>query len=205
MTSNANPALELGPKQKLGKKLRDRRKGLGMTLQAVADASGLTAGFISQIERDITAPSISSLVSVANTLGVPVRDLLSQPENTEPLTRQATRPVYSIPDGDLQYERLSTNFSGSVIRSVIVHEPPGHKTEPNSHDGEELLLILSGEITADVGGKISVLKTGDSLHFCSSIVHAIWNHSTEAASILWAGTMDVFGDDEAPNPMHKNK
>lgn len=188
----------------LGEKLRARRRELKLTLQDVAGQAGLTAGFISQIERDITTPSLSSLVSVAQVLGVPVRHFMSQPDGHGALTRQNERPVYSVGDKTLSYERLSSNFSGNVLRSVIVHEPPGHKAEPISHDGEELILVLDGEITIEVDGVTNILRTGDSLHFPSTNVHSTWNHTAKTAAILWVGTMDVFGEDgNDPDPIHR--
>jgi len=145
------------------------------------------------------------LVSVAKILQVPVRDLLSQPEAEGPLTRQNQRPVYSVGDKALSYERLSANFPGHVLRSVIVHEPPGHRAEAIAHDGEEMILVLTGELTVEVQGVRTVLGTGDSLHFQSTKVHSMWNHTDRTSTILWVGTMDVFGEDgDNPDPTHRN-
>lgn len=192
------------PEDSLGFKLRSRRRELGLTLKEVADRAGLTAGFISQIERDLTTPSLSSLVSVSQVLDVHVSDFLSQPKGDEAITRHDERSVYAVGDNPMTYERLSSNFPGSLLRSVIVHEPPGHQAEPISHDGEEMIFVLHGKITAEIGGVQTMLETGDSIHFSSSITHSTWNHTNQTATILWVGTMDVFGEDDAdPDPIHR--
>ena len=108
---------------------------------------------------------------------------------------------FRVGEGSLLYERISSNFVGSNLRSVIVHEPPGHRAEPITHDGEELFFILRGEVTVELNGERTILHEGDSLHFDSSRQHATWNHTTETVSILWCGTMDVFGEDTV-NPIH---
>ncbi len=190
--------------QGLGRQLRSCRKELGLTMQAVADSAGLSVGFISQVERGITAPSLASLVSIANVLQKPLGHFLQQPSSGTQLTRQNDRVSYNVVGGGLSYERLSANFPGSTLRSVIVHEPPGHRAEPISHEGEEMFYVLSGEITVELEGERTVLSSGDSIHFDSRKVHSTWNHSTEIASILWCGTMDVFGDGD-PDPIHKSK
>lgn len=188
----------------LGNKLRARRRELGLTLQAVADRAGLTVGFISQIERNLTTPSLSSLVNVSQVLEMHVSDFLSQPKGKRSITRQDERRVYKVGDSAMSYERLSSNFPGNVLRSVIVHEPPGHRGEPISHEGEEMIFILEGKLTADIDGVVTVLETGDSIHFLSDKVHSTWNHTDTTTSILWAGTMDVFGEDgSAPDPIHR--
>lgn len=184
----------------LGKSIRSRRKELKLTMQAVADAAGLSVGFISQVERGLTAPSLASLVGISEILDLPLNDFLTQPSAGD-MSRQQARISYSIPGADVSYERVSTTFPGSQLHGVIVHEPPGHRSEPISHKGEEMFFILNGEITVELEGARTVLRQGDTIHFDSTRVHSTWNHGTETASILWCGTMDVFG--EAPAPIHK--
>ncbi len=194
--SQAAPVDDTGEMHLLGERLRARRKDIGLTMQQVADQAGLSVGFISQIERGITSPSLSSLVSVSRVLGLHVSEFLVQPPARVPQTRRNERPVYAISESALAYERISSSFPGSVLRSVIMHEPPGHRSEPIAHDGEEMMFVLEGAVTVEVDGERSVLQAGDSIHFPSTKVHSTWNHSDRPATILWAGTMDVFGEDE---------
>lgn len=175
--------------------LRARRKARGLTMQQVADAAGLTVGFISQIERGIATPSLSSLVSVAHVLDVPVSEIFQQPAVTGSETHKSERQIYAVGENAATYERLSSSFPGSLLRSVIVHEPPGHRSEPISHEGEELFFLLEGSMTVEVNGRTTVLEAGDSMHFSSTKVHSTWNHTDRPATMLWAGTMDIFGDE----------
>ncbi len=184
-------------------RLRTRRKEVGLTMQQVADQAGLSVGFISQIERGITTPSLSSLVAVSRVLGLHVSEFLSQPRVDTPQTRHDERPVYAISESSVTYERISSSFPGSILRSVIIHEPPGYRAEPIAHEGEEMLFVLEGTITVEVDGERTVLETGDSIHYPSTKIHTTWNHSDTPATILWAGTMDVFGEgDGAADPRH---
>jgi transcriptional regulator with XRE-family HTH domain len=191
--------------ESLGQNLRARRRELKLTLQMVADRAGLTAGFISQIERDITTPSLSSLVSVARVLDTHVSDFLAQPAGDNAVTRHNERPVYSVGNDIMSYERISSNFAGNALRSVIVHEPPGRKKEPIRHDGEEIIFVLDGAVTAEIEGAQTILETGDSVHIQSTKTHCTWNHTDRTATILWAGTMDIFGDGNSdPDPIHRD-
>lgn len=194
-------AADVGLQDPLGKRLRDRRRHLQLTLKDIADGAGLSVGFISQIERGIAAPSLSSLVSVSRVLGVEVSEFLAQPRGDIPLTRHDQRPVYAISPNSLSYERLSSSFPGNVLRSVIIHEPPGHRSEPIAHEGEEMFYVLEGMVTVEVNGEPTILDAGDSIHFSSTKIHSTWNHATRPATLLWVGTMDVFG--EGSNALHK--
>ncbi len=185
----------------LAQRLRTRRRELKLTLKEVAEAAGLSVGFISQIERGITTPSLSSLVSVSRVLGMSVSEFLAQPQGETALTRHDKRAVYAIGGNTVSYERISSSFPGNVLRSVIVHEPPGHRGEPIAHDGEELMFVLEGAITVELDGEPTILEVGDSIHFPSTRIHSTWNHTDRPATILWAGTMDVFGEDTSA--LHK--
>ena len=179
----------------LGEQLRHCRKEARLTMQYVADNAGLSVGFISQVERGLAAPSLSSLRSIARVLQRPISEFLEQPGSSTDATRSGRRVSYRVADGSVSYERLSANFPGSALRSVIIHEPPGHRSEPISHEGEELFYMLQGEITVEIEGERKILRQGDSMHFDSRRTHATWNHSGQTVSILWSGTMDVFGED----------
>lgn len=182
----------------LGAKLRARRRELGLTLQHVADGAGLSVGFISQIERGITIPSLASLANVSRVLGQHFSSFLTVPSGLEPVTRVTERPHYSVGAGPVVYERISAVFDGSQLTSLLIHHPAGYRAESMSHDGEELFYILSGALTVEVAGSVHVLEQGDSLHFLSHKVHSSWNHTSEPVVLLHVCTMDVFGERESP-------
>src|SRR5690606_34935712 len=95
---------------KVGQKIREARKRRRLTLQRVAEATGLSIGFLSQVERDITTPSLSSLVTIAKVLDLPVSAFLQQPEIPSAVSRREGRDAYAINPGWISYERLSTTF-----------------------------------------------------------------------------------------------
>lgn len=190
----------------LGERLRNRRKALKLTLQDVANGAGFSVGFISQIERGITVPSLTSLVSVCRVLQVEIGSFFQQPKVSAAVTRHEGRPIYGlggVADNRLTYERLSAAFPGNVLRSTIIHAPPGFRSEPMSHEGEEIFFIVDGEMTLELDGDVMILKTGDTAHFPSTRTHATWNHTSEPATLLHTCTMDVFGDGEASGDPQK--
>ncbi|MDW6022600.1 XRE family transcriptional regulator [Mesorhizobium sp. BAC0120] len=178
----------------LGSRLRERRQELALTLKEVADGAGLSVGFISQIERGITIPSLTSLINVCHVLKSEVGDFLTQPRGDMPVTRHDQRSVYALGSDAITYERLSASFPGNVLRSVIFHEPPGFRSEPMAHEGEEMFFILEGALTIEIDGERTILEAGDSVHFPSTRTHVTWNHTDLPTTVLHTCTMDVFGD-----------
>lgn len=186
----ADPARE----GSLASRLRYRRKQLDLTLQEVADAAGLSVGFISQVERGLTAPSLSSLTSIAKVLGKETSDFLQQPRSEASYTRHERRRPYQIEGQDMAYERISSSFPGQKIHSVMVHMPPGYRAQQIRHEGEEIVFILQGSVTSELDGKTVTLHAGDSIHYLSTRPHCLWNHTDRETIVLWVGTMDIFGE-----------
>lgn len=186
----------------MGHRLRERRVDIGLTLKQVADGAGLSVGFISQVERGITMPSLSSLVSICKVLKTDVSTYLQQPRNQSRLSRHGQREVYSLVNAStrvgaqpITYERVSSNFPGRHMHSVLMNIPPGYKSESISHDGEEMLYVLSGEVTSIVNDNHAILQAGDAEHFPSTHPHSVWNHTQSMAVALWVGTQELFGEE----------
>lgn len=169
-----------------------------MTLKDVAQASGLSIGFMSQIERNLTVPSLSSLATVAAVLKTSIAELAVQPSDPHPDTYGSKRVPYQLPDGRVRYERLSTVFPGSVLHSVKFMMPVGYRSETVSHAGEEMVFVLSGDIVYRVAQQRYELTAGDSLHFDAATPHSIeaTGGPNGLAEVIWSGTLDIFGDHE---------
>ncbi|MEP5729905.1 MAG: XRE family transcriptional regulator [Sulfitobacter sp.] len=179
----------------MGSKLRQRRKELGLTLEAVANQAGVTTGFISQVERNITSPSLASLTALADALDAHITDFFDPPPKPEQTSRAKMREIYSSPGGGFDFERLSTSFDGSTLNGLMVHHPPGFVIEEMVHEGEEFYYVIKGALTLTIDGLRTVVGVGDSIHFHSMRPHSVHNETNETVSVLVVNTMDLFGDD----------
>lgn len=100
------------------------------------------------------------------------------------------------------YERLSASFPGNILRSTLIHESPGFRSEPMSHEGEEIFFVLEGSLIIEIAGERTILDAGDSAHFLSTLTHVTRNYS-EPATIFHTCTTDVFGDDEPSTQINR--
>jgi transcriptional regulator with XRE-family HTH domain len=200
-----NRALELQDNATdLGTRLRHRRKARGLTMQTVAERAGLTTGFISQVERNLAAPSLTSLTAIAEALGAHITDFLDPPRNEDLTSRDALRELYRLPGAPFSYERLSTSFPGSQLTAVLLHEPPGRRSEPIRHRGEELYFVLEGELTFFIDDTEMILRKGDSIHFSSARRHSTWNHSDRATTMIVCTTMNIFEEGDPRRRAHES-
>lgn len=172
----------------LGALIRKIRKQQGMTLQELADRAGISVGYLSQVERDLATPSLGSLAQVAGALGLGLDAFVSQTRPEDSLTRAATRPRFSLGDHAIGYETISAGLPGGELSSYILHIPPGYSSEQVAHEGEEIIIVLEGEIWQRLGDQTFTLGTGDSLHYMGTTPHAWGNSGTAPARLLYTGT-----------------
>ena len=169
----------------IGAKIRAARQAQRMTIEQVAESTGLTKGFLSRVERDLTSPSVSSLVTLCQVLSLSIGDLFAQPDTH--LVRLAEAPRISL-GGEGIVERLLTARSEQrlqVIRAVV--EPRGAgEAELYSVDCEvEVLHVVSGSFVLVLANERLELEAGDSVTFPGREPHSWINPADEEAVVLW--------------------
>ena len=176
----------------MGTLIRARRHKMGMTLQALGDAAGVSVSYLSIIERDQATPSLGTLAQIARHLDVDLDFFVSMPSVKDALTRAGGRERFAVSGSSIIYERLAADFAGNVLSSFILTIPPGYRSETVSHEGEELLFVLDGSITDRLDDEEMILHAGDSLHFRGNRPHSWSNHTGAPARVLWTGTLPIF-------------
>lgn len=177
---------------KVGPLIRARRRQLHLTLQDLATAAGISVGYVSQVERDLATPSLGTLAQIARGLDVDVDYFIATPDAGNALSRAAERRSFSVSGSSIVYERIGTDFAGNVLSSFILRIPPGYRSETVSHEGEEIIFMLEGELTVRVEPDEMVLTTGDSFHFRGNRPHSWWNATAQPVRLLWTGTVVLF-------------
>ncbi|NVO57399.1 helix-turn-helix transcriptional regulator [Rhodobacteraceae bacterium B1Z28] len=180
-----------GQPTELGQAIRRRRKAMTMTLDQVAKAADLTTGFLSQVERGISSPSLTSLMAIAAALQTSVEQLLSVPRVFSEYVAKENRQTYSLGTRGRFYEKLGPGFAGALFHPQIVHRPPGHVSEKMCHVGEAFCYLLSGQLEYQLGDKVFVMSPGDVIHHDTSVRHySVVLGETEAVE-LWVTTSPI--------------
>lgn len=177
----------------IGGRIKSRRQELGLTLQALAEASGLSAPFLSQAERNQTVPSLVSLTALASALNVEIGYFMEVPKD-ENIVRRADEPEFIDIDSPVIYRLLSSALPGQMMDAILMTIPPGHRFPIDQREGEDFLYVVEGELVSHVGATTTVLKRGDSMHFRSQTPHSAWNECDVDAVLLYVGTPTLFRD-----------
>ncbi|AUZ86673.1 helix-turn-helix domain-containing protein [Arthrobacter sp. TmT3-37] len=169
----------------IGSRIRAARQAQRMTIEQVAASTGLTKGFLSRVERDLTSPSVASLVTLCQVLSISIGDLFLVPETH--LTRLEEAPRISL-GGQGINERLLTARSErrlQMIRAVV--EPHGRgEDELYSVDCEvETLHVVEGRFVLIFPNDRYDLEAGDTVTFPGREPHTWLNPDGREAVVLW--------------------
>jgi transcriptional regulator with XRE-family HTH domain len=179
----------------LGKAIHTARQGR-YTVQELANAAGVSAGLVSQLERGIGNPSFKTLQAIATALDLRIGDLVeaASPRDVEPmLVRRDRRARLQVSNGGPVYELLTPNLRGK-LEVLETSLPPGfsNREEPFLHDGEELVVVLEGSVDVGVGDTLGTLQVGDAITYDSGLPHWWENKTDRPAKVLGVVTPPSF-------------
>ena len=174
----------------LGPKIRELRRQKNLSLQQLAERSGVSAAAIHKIERNGMVPTIATLMKLAGALNRTVGWLVDE-ESME--GRQAVhiraaerKPVFTSKSG-LELMGLSGPYGRFFMAGAVATVEPGADSgpKPMEHPGEELVYVLDGSLHFEVDEVEYLLRRGDALHFRTDRPHRWSNPGARPARALW--------------------
>lgn len=177
----------------IGEKLKNLRLRMELTQEELGDRCDLTKGFISQLERDLTSPSITTLMDILEVLG-------SSPEEFF-VDRSEEKLVFSKKDVftsvDNEYKNSITwlvpNAQKNDMEPILVNiEPNGILFDEESHIGEEFGYVINGELEIIIDGKAHKVKKGESFYYHSNRSHKIHNPFSKPVKLVMVSSPPSF-------------
>ena len=171
----------------LGQRLQVLRRGQGLTLELLAADSGLSAGYLSQIENGQAVPSLTALQVIAASLGVEVASFFPEDGNaTTRVVRAADRHTFRLEAQSVEeYAVLAQQVKDSAFTVIHARHLPSAGTLPFRHLGEEFALVLSGRLRLNIGEQTRELGPGEWAHYSSQHGHSAQVVSSEPVEALW--------------------
>jgi len=178
---------------KIGEKIRRLRVKNSLTQEELANRCELTKGFISQVERDLTSPSIATLVDILESLGTNLRDFFNEIEQEKIVF--AKDDVFVTENEEYKYELnwLIPNAQKNLMEPILLElDVDGRSKEDYPHEGEEFGYVISGSISVHIGNQKYKAKKGESFYFKANANHFIENIGKTKAKVLWVSTPPSF-------------
>lgn len=177
----------------IGKKLKELRIAKNLTQEELADRSELSKGFISQLERDLTSPSIATLVDILQCLGTDLREFFNDSADEQIVFGE--QDYFEKIDGELKnkIEWIIPNAQKNSMEPIRLTLEPGGATYPDiPHEGEEFGYVLRGSIVIHLGNRSIKAKKGESFYFVPNTQHYITAGGKTGAELIWVSTPPSF-------------
>ncbi len=178
----------------LGSIIRKRRKEMKLTMKEVAERARISEGFLSQIENNVNAPSVDTLMNICTAIGVNAGDVLNQAEKRDKyvLIRKADWGDIDVPHSGFATKRFFPPDVRTVIDTAVLVIEHGKSipVRKNIRNGQELLCVLKGRVELALGDEEITLSEGDSIHYWSNpSEQMITGNSAAGATVIWVGTL----------------
>lgn len=174
-----------------GEQLRRLRRDAGLSLRRAAQQAGVSAGFLSALERGASGASVSTLQRLTAAYGRTLQEMFDAPP-TGRLVRPPERPVLELADGTVRMEQLAGR--DSRLESHLFVLTAGASSQGSyAHAGEEFIYVLDGGVTVWLGSdEVYDLHAGDALTFSSQLAHSWENRTQLETRLLWINTPPTF-------------
>jgi transcriptional regulator with XRE-family HTH domain len=177
----------------IGNKVKELRVRLGLTQEDLADRAELSKGFISQVERDLTSPSIATLKEMLECLGTNLKDFFA--DTPEVKTVYKKQDMFTKTDAEQKTEIvwLLPGAQGCSLEPILLTIEPGGSTWPDHpHEGDEFGYVLSGTVTLHLGEKKMRVRRGESFFYSPKHAHHLENTGKVPARVLWISSPPSF-------------
>ena len=175
----------------IGKKLKELRLQNDLTLGDLASRSELTKGFLSQVERNLTMPSIATLEDILEALGTNLSEFFhEEPESQLVFSTQDffvdEREIYTI-------NWIVPNTQKNAMEPILIELPQGGDSfVMDPHSGEEFGYVLEGAIILMVGEEKHIVHKGETFYLSGKSRHYLKNEKKTTAKVLWVSTPPLF-------------
>lgn len=176
----------------IGLKLKELRMQKNLTQEELADRSELSKGFISQLERNLTSPSISTLTDILQCLGTDLKEFFSEEADQQIVFKN--EDFFEKKDEDLGnvIEWIIPNAQKNEMEPIRLTLSPMGRTYPDlPHEGEEFGYVLSGMVRIHIGQKIYTAKKGETFYFAATQRHYL-EAGKSGAVVIWVTSPPSF-------------
>jgi transcriptional regulator with XRE-family HTH domain len=177
---------------KIGERIKNLRELSNLTQEELADRAGLTKGFISQIERDLTSISLDSFLQILEAMDENISDFFRESSAEKIVYRESDR--VAIEKEKIQrFELLVPGSTNRRLEPILLTLRKGQVTpRERPHEGEEFGFVLRGKVTLRFGKEALKLKRGECFYLSAEKEHWIQNTSSREAVILWISSPPSF-------------
>lgn len=174
---------------KLGEKIKTIRKNKDYTLKQLSEITGLSIGFLSNIERDLNSPSINNLQQICSALGINLMEILDEEIATNPITRAAEREeILKNIETTTKVESLLNRKASLNGIAITIEEENSFSDMSWGHGYDEIGIVIKGELEIELDKTLYHLYEGDSIFIKQNTPHRYRNPGFSSSVVYWVSS-----------------
>lgn len=175
----------------IGNKIKSLRNLCQLTQEELADRCELTKGYISQLENDLTSPSISTLTDILSALGTSLHEFFKEEEEVQIVftkedyfekESEGVKTIWLVPNS--QKNEMEPIICEILPECEVVLDMP--------HEGQEFGYVIEGQISLVYGNNKYMCKKGETFYFTTDKTHYLYNHTKKIAKVIWVSSPPNF-------------
>ncbi len=175
----------------IGAKIKQLRLANGLTLEELANRSELTKGFLSQLERELTSPSITTLEYILEALGTNLQEFFSEKQEEQLVFKKDDFFVNEQDEYEISY--IIPNAQKNEMEPIMISIQPRQESMTiDPHEGQEFGYVIQGKICLIYGDKTLQVKKGETFYIKGGVSHCIKNNTDTVAKVIWVSTPPIF-------------
>lgn len=186
----------MGNIDKIGNNIRSLRKANKMTLQELAKATGLSTGYISNIERNMSSPTLSNLQKICEVFDTSLGDLIDRTVQERIVIRRSERVKYIEDEPDMKIDDV--DFGIDYVNFLFVELKPldDKRDEKWTHIYDEVGTVIRGQLTVVIDNEEFDLYEGDTIYVKAHTKHSFYNKSAKDISVSYWTKIDVIDEEK---------
>ena len=175
----------------IGSKIKRLRQANGLTLEDLANRSELTKGFLSQLERDLTSPSVTTLEDILEALGTNLQEFFSEKPAEQIVFKKDDFFINEQDDYVISY--IIPNAQKNEMEPILIELDKGKQSMTiDPHEGQEFGYVVQGKIKLIYGDNEYILKKGETFYLKGLVSHYMINPGETKAKVIWVSTPPLF-------------
>ena len=175
----------------IGSKIKRLRQANGLTLEELANRSELTKGFLSQLERDLTSPSVATLEDILEALGTNLQEFFSEKPAEQIAFKKDDFFINEQDDYIISY--IIPNAQKNDMEPILIELEKGKQSMTiDPHEGQEFGYVIQGKIKLINGDNEFILKKGETFYLKGLVSHYLINFCETKAKVIWVSTPPLF-------------
>lgn len=169
----------------IGKRIKKRRKEKGITIKRLSEYTGLSVGYLSNLENGVNSPTLDNLFKICEALDSKITDMIVDEVTGRTIIRKSNRKIHDYPEYNQQVAIIDFQRDNQIYEVITIYPGEVDQSLGWRHIYSEVCTVIHGVLTVKMDGTVYHLEEGDSIYIPEKTKHNIYNETEDICISYW--------------------